>query len=478
VAVDYIDALVIVVYLLGIVLVGYYASKKIKTSADYAVAGRSMKFPVLCGTLIGSLIGAAATMGKAGKAFESGYAVLYASFAFLLGYILMGYLAPRLRAAKIDSMPDVLQRRYGAKMRLVAALVLLLVAIPLVGIQLIACGLIVTQFLPDLGLSFTQVVAISALVIVAYTLLGGLLAVAYTDLLQVGIMLLGIGILLPLTIFLSLEDSESVRQILMSPTEGWLGDLDLGYTLAFFPVFTAMVLIDPSIWQRIAAAERAEDLKPAMFFSAGFFGFWSILVVGLGVVAFNNYPGLADADLAIPQMIIDYMPPVLKGICLAAIIALIMSTGDTMLLICGTTVSWDIVRVLRPQTEDQTLLLINRLVILLVGIFSVLFALIDLPLFELNLLAISIFVAGLFVPIMGALFYSRATTAGAMCATILGTFSVIALEVFRVSLNMTLPVEPILAGLSVSTVTFFLISNLTHCEHSATQPAMLVSYSS
>jgi SSS family transporter len=471
-AIDIVDGLVILVYLLGIVGVGYYASTKVSSSADYAVAGRSMKFPVLCGTLIGTTIGAAATMGKAGKAYEAGFAVLYASIAYMLGYALMAFFASRLRAANIDSMPDILQRRYGPGMRLVGALILLLAAVPVVGLQLTACGLIVTQFLPDLGITFTHAVVIAALVIVAYTLLGGLLAVALTDLLQVGIMFVGIGVLLPLLLVFEVGSIGAVKEVLVPPVDGWLGGLDLSYTLSFFPVFTAMVLIDPSVWQRIAAAERAEDLRPAMFLTAGFFGFWSVLVVGLGVVAFNLYPSLPEADLAIPQMIVDYMPPVLKGICLAAIIALIMSTGDSMLLISGTTVSWDVVRVLRPDTPDQSLLLISRLVILVVGVISIFFALMRIPLFEVNFMALGIFVSGLFMPVMGALFYRRATTAGAIAATLAGAGSFLSLQFAQLAYGISPPLQPILAGLGLGVAVFFIVSHFTWSEQAATPRAL------
>jgi SSS family solute:Na+ symporter len=471
-AIDIIDGLVILVYLLAIVSVGYYASTKVNSSADYAVAGRSMSFPVLCGTLIGTTIGAAATMGKAGKAYEAGFAVLFASVAYMLGYALMAFFASRLRAANIDSMPDVLERRYGKAMRIVGALILLLAAVPVMGIQLAACGLIVTQFLPDLGIGFTGAVVIAAAVIVVYTLLGGLLAVAFTDLMQVAIMFLGIGILLPLLLFFEVGTLEDMKAVLVPPVEGWLGGLDLAYTLSFFPVFTAMVLIDPSVWQRIAAAKSAEDLRPAMFLTAGFFGFWSVLVVGLGVVAFNLYPTLPEADLAIPQMIVDYMPPVLKGICLAAIIALIMSTGDSMLLICGTTVSWDIVRVLRPGTQDRTLLLISRLVILMVGIVSIFFALLRIPLFEVNFMALGIFVSGLFMPVMGAIFYRHATTIGAVCATVLGAGSFLGLQFMQFGLGITPPVQPILAGLGLGVAAYFIVCKFTWSEHAATAPAL------
>ena len=169
-----IDIGVIGLYLLGMLGVGWLASKRIHSSSDYAVAGRGMRFPLLCGTLIGTTVGVAATMGNAGKAYTAGFAVLYVSLAYVLGYCLMAVIAPRLRAARIDSLPDVLQRFYGPRMRVVGGCVLLLVAVPVVAVQLAACGLIVTGFLPGLGLGFAEAVLIAGAVIVVYTLLGGL----------------------------------------------------------------------------------------------------------------------------------------------------------------------------------------------------------------------------------------------------------------------------------------------------------------
>ena len=134
--------------------------------------------------------------------------------------------------------------------------------------------------------------------------------------------------------------------------------------------------------------------------------------------------------------------------------------------------SWDIVRVLRPGTEDQTLLLISRVVILVVGVFSILFALTRIPLFEINLLALGMFVAGLFVPLMGALFYRHSTTAGAMSATLTGVGTVITLQFMGFALGVESPVQPVLAGLGLSAAIFFIVCHFTWSEHIATRPAL------
>ncbi|MCX2980849.1 sodium:solute symporter family protein [Halieaceae bacterium IMCC14734] len=452
--------------------VGYYASRQIKGSVDYAVGGRSFGLPVLLGTLAGSVIGASATMGKAGKAYEVGFAIMFASAAYFLGYLLLAWLAPKLRAANIDSLPDVLERRFGSSMRLVAAVVLLLVVIPVFGIQLIACGLIVVEFMGDLGISYAEAVGIAALIIVLYTMLGGLLAVAYTDLVQVLVMALALGVLLPLMMTLELGETGQLSGVLQSPTGEILGGMNWGYVLSFIPAFTAFVVIDPGAWQRIAAARRASDLRPAMLLTAAFYLFWSLLVACLGVAAFNLYPDLMAGDAAIPQLVMDFMPPVLKGLCLAAIIALIMSTADSALLICGTTVSWDVVRVLRPNTADKTLLLISRLVILVVGLLGILFALSPIPLFEINLIALGLFVSGLFAPVMAALFYHRVTSRAAIVASGVGVATVLGLYAAKFLGGYALPVEPIFISLTLSLSSLFIVSRLTYREEFATTPVL------
>lgn len=467
-----VDLWIIAGYMVMLLAVGYYASRQVHTSADYAIAGRRFGMPVLLGTLIGSVIGASATMGKAGKAYEVGFAVMFASVAYFLGYLLLAWLAPKLRAANIDSLPDVLQRRFGPAMRVVAALVMLAVVVPIFAIQLIACGLIVVEFIGELGVSYTQAVALAAFIIVLYTLLGGLLAVAYTDLVQVLVMLLALGLLLPFILVSDITSTGSLREALQSPSASLLGGMNWGYVLSFIPVFTAFVLIDPGAWQRIAAARCAEDLRPAMLVTAGFYLAWSFLVAGLGVIAFNLYPELPASDAAIPRLVLDFMPPVIKGLCVSAIIALIMSTADSALLICGTTVSWDIVRVIRPNTKDKTLLLISRLVILFVGVLGCIFALNKLALFELNLVALGVFVSGLFAPLIAALFYPKATTIAAISSACLGVVTVIGLYLMKFTGGLSLPVQPIFVSLTVSITSLILISQLTYNEHRASAPAL------
>jgi SSS family solute:Na+ symporter len=266
---DVIDLVVVAVYFCVLIGIGMFAGSKVHSSEDFSVAGRTLGFPVLLGTLVGSAIGAAATFGKAGKAYEVGYAIIIASVAYIFGYIALCFLAPKLQRAKIDSIPGALERRYGKPMRVFAAVLLVFAVIALFGAQLIAIGLTAEAVFADFGITFEKAVMIATLVIVIYTLVGGLLAVAYNDLFQTIIMLIGGGLLLP--VFLSIDLGEQLSSALVSPTTDWLGGMHWGYVLSFLPIYFAFVLIDPSIWQRIAASKNTANLKPAFLITAALF---------------------------------------------------------------------------------------------------------------------------------------------------------------------------------------------------------------
>lgn len=447
------------VFLLGMVAIGIYASKKIRNASDYAVAGRSLGLPMLSGTLIGSAIGASATFGKAGKAYEVGFIILASSIAYILGYLIFAWLGPRLRAAEIDSIPQVLQRRYGTPMRSIAAVILLMTVVTAFGAQLIAFGLMASSILASANVSYEQAVLGAAVIVVLYTLTGGLLAVAYTDLVQVVIMLIGVGIILPIAVFTDV--STSPTDLFAAPVDNPWTALDWKLLLAFIPTYMAFVLIDPSVWQRAAAAKSADDLRPAMLITSLVYAVWSLLIVILGVAAFNLYPGLDSGDEALPILILTHLPPVAKGLCLSAVMAIMMSTADSALLIAGTTFSGDLLKPAKPQLNDEQLLMATRAAITLIGVAGAIFALEQAPIFDVMMLSLAIFVSGLFVPVMAALFWRGVTSTGAIAAALTGASMQLLLYWLRKESIFDLGVEPILAALALSGLAIWVGSHLS-----------------
>lgn len=465
-----IDLWIVGIYFIAMIAIGLRASSKIKGSDDFAVAGKTLKLPILSGTLIGSAIGAAATFGKAGKAYDVGYIIIFSSLSYVVGYLIFSYIAPKLREAQVISIPDALEKRFNKPMRVISAAVLIVTVITVFGAQLIAFGITATAIFGSSGIDYKTAIIIGACIIVIYTLIGGLLAVAYTDLIQVIIMVVAIGIFLPFGIAYNLPAEQSFVDLLNAPQQDFWAGLDMNYLLAFIPTYLAFVLIDPTIWQRCAAAEHAKDLRPAMLMTAAVYTLWSVVVIGLGVMAFNLMPELNSGDEAISAMVITQLPPVIKGLCLAAIMAIMMSTADSVLLIAGTTFSGDFLKVFKPQMTSQLQLTITRITILVIGVIGTIFALQRSNIFDVMMLSFAIFVSGLFIPVMAALFWKKATNTGAISSALIGIFCELILVTLKSLDIITLPFEPILLAIILSAVAMVIISLMTEKHSKLTLP--------
>jgi Na+/proline symporter len=151
---------------------------------------------------------------------------------------------------------------------------------------------------------------------------------------------------------------------------------------------------------------------------------------------------------------------------------IIISTADSALLVTGTTVSTDLFKVLKPEISDKKQLLITRITVLVVGIFGLIFALQKSNIFEVMMLALAIFVSGLFVPVMAALFYKKATSSAALISAMTG--AVVQLSSFAAKMQGYLPegVEPILLALVSSSFAMWFVSHLTYDQATATQPLL------
>ncbi len=467
------DLMIIALYFMILLGVGYYASRKVKGMEDYAIAGRSLGYPVLLGTLIGTAIGAAATVGKAGKAYDVGIAIFIATFSYGIGLIAFGTIAPTIRRIKIWTIPDALELRYGKVLRLVTAFVMVLAVIALFGAQLIAVGLAVTAVLGEFGISFTEAVLGAGIIMILYTVMGGLLAVAYTDFIQTIVMLVAVGILLPIFVTSEVGGAATAIEYLKPPAGNFWGGMTAAYVVSIFLIDIPFCLIDPSLWQRASAAKDTKTIRNSMFITSGVYFYWSFIAVFLGIMALHLFPDLAQSaggvDSAIPRQVAAYMPPMLKGFCLAAMMAIMMSTADTALLISGTTFSRDIVRAFRPQTGDKTLLRLARIFIFVIGALGVVFALNMRGIFDILLLAFAIFVSGIFVPTMAALFWKKATKAGALVSSIVASIAVVVLYGLKLSQMLPEWIEPIIVSIFLSLILMVAVSLATYKPETATQ---------
>ena len=195
-----IDLMGLLLYFAILLYIGYRSAKKTSSSADFAVAGNKIIWPVLFATLAASFLGGGASMGRAGKAFDEGYAFMFAASAFPIATIIAGlYIAPRLkRYAGAQTVGDIMAHHYGRSARLLTGIFSLIFCVGILGAQALAIG---TVFNAILGIEISTGILIGMAVVLVYSTAGGMWAVIQTDVVQ----FVMLAVFLPITMIVGLD---------------------------------------------------------------------------------------------------------------------------------------------------------------------------------------------------------------------------------------------------------------------------------
>ena len=185
---------VIIAYLVILIGVGAYRSKFVKSQDDFMVAGRKLSAKVLVGTLLATWIGSGSIIAAAGLAFDRGIPALWFSAGVWVALFVQFYVAGRARAFAQYTVPDILEARYNAGARVLGTIVTIIAYTAIVSYQFRAGGMVLNLVT---GISVDQGIIITAVFVIVYTVLAGLISVAYTDVVNGVIMVIGLFITLP-----------------------------------------------------------------------------------------------------------------------------------------------------------------------------------------------------------------------------------------------------------------------------------------
>ncbi len=229
----------VLAYLLVLTGIGIYKSRQVKTQADFSVAGRSLSPWILVCTMLAAWIGTGSIVGNAGMTYESGLAALILPIGSVIGMILLTRVAPRARSYEVYSVPEIIGSRYGQTARLLAVLALVLAYMVIVSYQFNALGAVLNAILTDKAgnpiISEKIGTIIAAVFIITYTVLAGLLSLAYTDIVT--------GIIITVSLILAFP-------VLWGQAGGWSG-MEAGFTamgksehMKFWGVFSPAQIIN------------------------------------------------------------------------------------------------------------------------------------------------------------------------------------------------------------------------------------------
>ncbi|NBE54279.1 sodium:solute symporter [Streptomyces boluensis] len=456
-----VDYTVIVIYLLGMLAMGWWGMRRAKSKSEFLVAGRRLGPWFYSGTMAAIVLGGASTIGGVGLGYQYGLSGAWMVFTIGLGILALSiFFSARIARLKVYTVSEMLDLRYGGKAGVISGVVMWAYTLMLAVTSTIAYA---TIFDVLFSVDRTVAIVLGGTIVVAYSTLGGMWAITLTDMVQFVVKTIGVLLLLlPIAVIKAGGFSEMKAKL---PTE-YFDPLGIGGETIFTYVliYTFGMLIGQDIWQRVFTARSDKVARYGGAVAGTYCLVYAIAGAVIGTAAKVMYPDLASADAAFATIVKDELPMGVRGLVLAAALAAVMSTSSGALIACATVANNDIWSRLRgvvkpgaagdePHDEVKG----NRLFILIMGVAVIVVAIALNDVVQALTVAYNLLVGGLLVPILGGLLWRRGTSQGALASVVAGGLSVIGLMWhYGILAN-----QPIYYGLLTSLAVYVVVSLAT-----------------
>lgn len=421
-------------YLLISVLIGLFVARNVKSSTDYAVAGRNLALPVVTATVFATWFGSETVLGVSSTFVKEGLGGIVSDpFGASMCLILAGvFFASRLYKLNLLTIGSYYRVRYNQAVEVLCSVCIIFSYLGWVAAQITALGLIfnlITHGAVDREIGMV----IGTAVVLTYTLFGGMLAVAVLDFVQMTV--IGVGMIYIAYIVAGmtggvapvLAHAEAAGKLNFFPAE-------FSYELwvPFIAAWSTMMLgsiPQQDVFQRITSAKdektavRGAVLGGSLYFLFAFIPVF--LAYGATMINPEVYGALIEKDsqLVLPTFILTQTPVLVQVLFFGALLSAIMSTSSATLLAPSVSFAENIIKVIYPDISERTFLLVMRLSVLLFGVSVLSFSLISgASIFEMVENAYQITLAAAFTPLAFGLYWKRATTQGALVSIAVGLF--------------------------------------------------------
>jgi solute:Na+ symporter, SSS family len=414
---------VLVVIVVALLAVALYRTSRVKTKADYLVAGRSLPALVLVLTLLTSWIGAGSLFAGAENAYRNGFAALWQPAGGWLGLLLIYFIAPRARKFAQFTLPDLLEARYNQTARVLGTFAILFAYIGITSYQFKGGGNVLHLIFPDAVTPELGTYIIASFVIVT-TALAGMSSVAYMDV-AIGSLVTVICVIAAPMLFLHAGGWAGLHAALPPTHFQVLGNLSLTRALEFLVPTMLLMLGNQVMYQKFFSAKSEKDARISVVGWILGTLLLETLIVAIAVFGSALYPNGEVARQ--PYEIIPYtarhgLPALMGALLLGAVFAKVISTASNYLFSPATNLINDVfVRYIAPDASNKRVLIVSRLAVVLLGCWALYQAVYAQSILEKMLWAYTIYSAAL-TPVVLAAFYSKRVTAwGAVAAIAAGT---------------------------------------------------------
>lgn len=429
----------IVVILIIRMIIGWWASRKVKNNVDYVLAGRRLPLWMAAPSIMATWFAAETLMGSANEAYQYGFqGVVFDPFGATMCLVIAGVFVVRLaRRAQYVTIMDFFQHRYGTAMSVIGTVTQIITYFGWTAAQIVAGGAILQALL---GWPLAWGMILVTTVVTLYTLMGGLWADTALDFLQmfltsIGLVVITVAIVVAVGGVGTLVDMSGAQYtsntfaIWPTAEDGYYGYFGVHGTFYYIAAWLALglgAIPAQDYLQRTCAAKNENVAVKATFVAGALYLAFGVLSPLIGVAAYGSLGaelGGGELENVLILMAMKYLSPILVAVFVAVVASALMSTSDSSLLAGSTMFTENIVRVYKKDLTDKQALSINRYALVVSGILSLLIALFASTIYKLAVLANTSILVGMSAPYLIGMYWKKANHKGALASFFTGVIS-------------------------------------------------------
>jgi SSS family solute:Na+ symporter len=452
-------------YFVLMLAIGFFSSKRIDADEDFSIAGRRLSPLLLACSIAATELGIGSTLGVFEKAFgDWGLSAAWYILAMVFAFIIISVFAPKFRKTEVKTIPEYFRRRYGQNSGLLSAILMIIPLLIFVVIQFVAAGKILSILL---GIDYKITVTIIAFVVISYTVLGGMWGVAISDFIQSIFIIVGLILVAIYTLRLCNSFPNVVKHVPYESLNLFKGlDVPKIISLVIMYVATFTVGQEVAV-NFFSINHSYDSTKGTLFTAFLLFVFAFVpTLLGLMIFSLTKM-GYIDTSIvfvdgvrySLPNLALVAMPTFLIGTLFLGLLSATMSSADSDILAVGSIFSNDIYNVYFDKNpSSKQLIFISRLSIAMFGLVAYLLALFSSG----SILTILIFVfslraAGAFIPYVFGLYWPKSSSQGSIASMLVGSVSFIIFKILDVKV---FDLEPLILSLLISLLAFIIFSKL------------------
>lgn len=431
---NFLDWTILIVYLLLTMAFGFWVKRYVEDLSGYLVAGRRIKVFLGVATFAATEIGIITFMYFGELGYVSGFSCFIIGLLAMLAYMFVGktgFIIAALRRHEVMTIPEFYELRYTRSVRLLGGIILFLGGVLNMGIFLKFDGIFLSEVIGFGPQAVALIMVVMVIVVVAYTILGGMFSVVVTDYIQFVVLTLGM-LVATVAVLIKVDLTRIAAVVTEQYGEAGVNPLvnqRFGWTFIVWILITSVAA--GALWQpgtsKALASESPEVARKVFFLTSLTFAGRAMIPMLWGVAALAYFGPSESPTSAMPKLLGRVTPHGFLGLFVAGMLAASMSTYSAYLLAWSSVATRDVIACLRPNNlSERTTIWVTRMLAGLIGTFLMVFGLwyqIPDTAFQYLYITGAMYTAGALGCVAAGVYWRKANTAGAYCSLIMGALA-------------------------------------------------------